>query len=85
MLETHPPVKTFRGTLAEVLSHQDEVPEGAVVELRIYASQVEEAGDAGAFGGKNVADIISEVGFIETSGPSDMGRHPEKYSKGVGG
>lgn len=34
--------------------------------------------------GRSVADMIQEIGFIETTGPSDMGRHPEKYLHGFG-
>jgi len=36
------------------------------------------------FGSKSVADLIEEIGFIEATGPSDMGRHPEKYMRGFG-
>jgi hypothetical protein len=37
-----------------------------------------------AFGEKSVADIIQEVGYIESTGSSDMGRHPGKYMQGFG-
>jgi hypothetical protein len=37
MLEQCLPIKTFRGTLAEVLSHQEEIPRDSIVECRVYA------------------------------------------------
>ena len=38
MLETQVPIKTFRGTLAEVLTHQNEIPPDSVIEVRVYLS-----------------------------------------------
>jgi hypothetical protein len=83
MLETEP-VKTFRGTWDEVASHRDEIPEGAVVEVRVYVPKPVADEGIGDFGGRSVADMIREIGFIEAEGPSDMARHPEKYMKGFG-
>jgi hypothetical protein len=36
------------------------------------------------FESKSLFDIIEEIGFIESTDPSDMARHPEKYMKGFG-
>ena len=36
------------------------------------------------FGSKSVAELIEEIGYIETVGKSDMARNPEKYMKGFG-
>ena len=34
-LHMHPPGKVFRGTLEEVFSHRNEIPSGAIVELKV--------------------------------------------------
>jgi hypothetical protein len=36
------------------------------------------------FESKSMFDIIEEIGYIESTGPSDMARHPEKYMSGFG-
>jgi len=83
MLETEP-VKTFRGTWDEVVSHRDEIPEGAIVEVRVYVPKPVAEEGIGDFGGRSVGDMIREIGFIEADGSSNMARHPEKYMKGFG-
>ncbi len=40
-LNTHSPSKTYRGTLDEVLSHRDEIPPDATVELKVFAEEPE--------------------------------------------
>jgi hypothetical protein len=34
-VNTHPPNKTYRGTVDEVFSHRNEIPSGATVELKV--------------------------------------------------
>lgn len=40
-LETHQPSKIYRGTIDEVLSHRNEIPTGATVELKVFAEKPE--------------------------------------------
>jgi hypothetical protein len=76
------PSKTFRGSVDEVFSHRDEIPAGATLELRVYEPQTEEEDDIGDFGGKSIADLIREIGFVEGL-PSDLSTNP-KYMEGFG-
>jgi len=66
MLETQLPIKTFRGTLAEVLTHQDEIPPDSVVEMRVYPSTpgAEEPTLA-----ESLAGLIEEAHQIERDEP----------------
>jgi hypothetical protein len=83
MLGTQP-IKTYRGTLAEVLRYEGEISPGAVVELSVFEPKAETGEDMGDFGGKSIGDLVREVGFIEGNGPSDMAAHPENYMQGFG-
>ena len=76
------PSKTFRGNADEVFSHRDEIPPGAFLELRVFEPTAEEDEELGDFGGKSVADLIREIGFVEGL-PSDLSTNP-KYMEGFG-
>jgi hypothetical protein len=41
MLEIPPPITTYRGTFDEIASHKDELPPGAILELRIFTPQLD--------------------------------------------
>jgi len=83
MLETMP-TKVFKGTWPEVLSHQDEIPAGSIVELSVYEPSVAEE-DTEAYGGKTAAEIFeAEIGTVSFE-PSDLGERAEEYlSPGFG-
>jgi len=76
------PSKTFRGNFDEVFSHRDEIPPGAILELRVYEAQAEVDTELGDYGGKTAAEIVQEIGFVH-GGPSDLARNP-KYMEGFG-
>jgi len=65
MLE-YQPIKTFRGTLAEVLSHQDEIPPDSVLEVRVYPSSAQPEGPSLA---DSLADLLEEASHIEKGEP----------------
>ena len=69
------PSKTFRGSVEEVFSHRDEIPAGAILELRVFDPQTEAEDEIGDFGGKSVADLIREIGFVEGL-PPDLSTNP---------
>ena len=72
------PIKTFRGTWDEVVSHRDEIPEGAIVEVRVYVPKLAADEGIGSFGGRSVADMIREIGLL-SFGPDDLGEKAEEY------
>jgi hypothetical protein len=41
-LNTHPPNKTYRGTIDEVFGHRNEIPNGAIVELTVVEETPQE-------------------------------------------
>ena len=77
MLDTQPS-KTFRGTWDEVASHRGEIPEGAIVEVRVYEPKPVTDEEIGDFGGRSVADMIREIGLLSFE-PSDLGERAEEY------
>ena len=76
------PSKTLRGSVDEVFSHRDEIPPGAIIELRIFDPPSEADEAVGDYGGKSAADILQEIGFVH-GGPSDLSTNPE-YMEGFG-
>ncbi len=40
-LDTIQPIKVYTGTLDEVFSHRDEIPTGAILELRVFEQELE--------------------------------------------
>jgi len=66
MLETQIPIKTLRGTLAEVLTHRDEIPSDSIIEVRIYAAPQEIEGHTLA---DSLAGLIEEASLIEKGEP----------------
>ena len=70
MLVTPIPIKTYRGTMAEILAHQHEIPADSVVEVRVYQSL--ESGN-----GASLADSLA--GLIEESKHVQRGE-PIRYS-----
>ena len=70
------PSKIFRGSWDEVISHGDEVVPGSVVEVRVY--EPESNDDGGDFGGKNLAEVIAEMGTVSFA-PTDLARNAEEY------
>jgi hypothetical protein len=67
MLEQCLLIKTFRGTLAEVLSHQDEIPRDSVIECRVYApAQLTDEPTLA----DSLAELLLEAGGIRKGEPT---------------
>ena len=82
MLEGCNPIKTFRGTLAEVLTHQGEIPPESVVEVRVYPSsgQTEEPSLA-----DSLAGLIDEASHIEKGEPTRYSNsRKQAFSEAIG-
>jgi|HubBroStandDraft_4_1064222.scaffolds.fasta_scaffold283677_2 hypothetical protein len=75
------PTKMYNGTVEEVFSHRDEIPPGSLLELRVFAPRQDDD-EVGDFGGRSIADLIREIGFVEGL-PSDLSTNP-KYMAGFG-
>jgi hypothetical protein len=82
--EIRQPTKTYRGTIAEVFSHRNEIPDDSMVELRIFEEPQKPAEEIGAFGGKSVLEAFPHLFGTEFGGPTDISEHPEKYMQGLG-
>jgi hypothetical protein len=80
--EIRQPSRTYRGTMAEVFSHRNEIPEGVMVELNIFEGTPEPEEELGAFGGQSVLEAFPHLFGTESGGPTDMSEHPEKYMQG---
>jgi hypothetical protein len=81
MLEAQP-TKTFRGTWDEILTHQDEIPSGSVIELRVFEPNVDETADSrevGDFGGLTVYEVFKDVIGTVNGLPVDLAEHAEEY------
>jgi hypothetical protein len=76
------PSQTFRGSVEEVFSHRDEIPPGAVLELKVFAPQPEE--EEVEFGGKSVYEVFQDVIGTLDFEPTDLGRRAEDYLAGFG-
>ena len=76
------PIRTISGTVDQVFSHRYEIPPDAFLELRIFDDVSEDDDPFGDFGGKSVADVIREIGFVEGL-PSDLSTNP-RYMEGFG-
>jgi|GEM_PF-3544658 hypothetical protein len=66
MLETNIPIKTFRGTLAEVLSHKDEIPPNSIIDVIVYQSLDSEKEPTLA---ESLAELIAEAEVIQPGEP----------------
>ena len=78
------PSKTFRGNFEEVFSHRDEIPPGAILELKVFEPQPETDDEVGDFGGKSVYEVFQDVIGTLRFEPTDLGRHAEEYLSGFG-
>lgn len=76
------PSKTFRGSVEEVFSHRDEIPEDAILELKVFEPIHKADAEEGDFGGKSIADLIREIGLVEGL-PSDLSTNP-RHMEGFG-
>ena len=78
---TERPNRIYRGTVDEVFSHRGEIPDGATVELKVFAegSETGTAHELGAFGGKSLIEAFPDLYGTEHGGPADVAEHPEKY------
>lgn len=81
MLNQHPN-KTYRGTWDQLASHKDEIPPGAILELKIVESNVDLTNETDDFDGKSAADIILEIGTVSGL-PYDLSTNP-KHMEGFG-
>ncbi|MCX6381230.1 MAG: hypothetical protein NT023_17445 [Armatimonadetes bacterium] len=71
----------FKGTWEEAINHAGDIPRNQIVVI----SAVTEAfipEEENAFGGKSIADILQEIGFVEEL-PEDLSTNP-KYMEGFG-
>jgi len=66
MIEIQPVIKTYRGTLAEVLTHQNEIPPDSVIELRVYSPSENTQEPTLA---ESLAGLIEEAKNIERGEP----------------
>lgn len=66
MLETQLPIQTFRGTLAEVLAHQDEISPDSILEVRVFSAPVREEQPTLA---DSLAGLLEEAQNIERGEP----------------
>lgn len=71
----------FQGTWEEAINHAGDIPRNQIVVI----SAVTEATlseEENAFGGKSIADILQEIGYVEGL-PEDLSANP-KYMEGFG-
>ena len=66
MLETQLPIQTFRGTLAEVLAHQDEISPDSILEVRVFSPSIREDQPTLA---DSLAELIEEAQHIQRGEP----------------
>ncbi|MDQ2731586.1 MAG: hypothetical protein M3Y56_08000 [Armatimonadota bacterium] len=71
--------KTFRGTWDEVVSHRDEIPSNAIIELKVYAVKSETDENVGDFGGKTIGEAYGHLFGNSSFGPSDLAERTEDY------
>ncbi len=81
-MSTLQPSRTYRGSVEEVFSHRNEIPPDAILELKVFDPQPGTEEQIGDYGGKSAADILQEIGFVD-SGPYDLATNP-KYMEGFG-
>jgi hypothetical protein len=66
MLETKIPIKTFRGTLAEVLSRRDEIPPNSIIDVIVYQSPGSEKEPTLA---ESLAELVVESEIVQPGEP----------------
>jgi hypothetical protein len=72
------PTLTYRGTWDEIASHRDELPDNAILEMRVYLPLPD------ADTGRSLYDRFKDViGTVEGL-PTDLSENPGKYMKGFG-
>jgi hypothetical protein len=71
-------IRTYRGTWDEIASHKDELPDGALLEMHVFAP--ESISQSGQSVYERFKDVIGTVEGL----PADMSERPEKYMQGFG-
>ncbi|GDX41107.1 hypothetical protein LBMAG21_13990 [Armatimonadota bacterium] len=71
----------FKGTWEEAINHAADIPRNQIVVISA-ATEAIPSEEENAFGGKSIADILQEVGFVEGL-PEDLSTNP-KYMEGFG-
>jgi hypothetical protein len=69
-------IKTIRGTWDEIVSHKDELPPGALLEMRVLTPEPDTS--------ESLYDRFSYLFGAVEGGPSDVAEHPEQYMNGFG-
>ena len=59
------PSRVFRGTADEVFSHKDEIPHGAILELRVFEEEPEQEITLA----ESLAALLEEAGHVEKTKP----------------
>lgn len=55
------PSKVFRGSFEEVFSHKDEIPSGAILELKVFEAEPEEEMTLA----ESLADLLEEASRVQ--------------------
>lgn len=71
----------FKGTWEEAINHAGDIPRHQIVVISAVTESVLPE-EENAFGGKSIADILQEIGFVEGL-PEDLSTNP-KYMQGFG-
>ncbi len=71
----------FKGTWEETINHAADIPRNQIVVISAVTESVLPK-EENAFGGKSIADILQEIGFVEGL-PEDLSTNP-KYMEGFG-
>jgi len=59
------PSRIFRGTAEEVFSHRDEIPSGAILELRVFEEEREQEMTLA----ESLADLLEEASQVQRAKP----------------
>ncbi len=71
MLELQPD-RILQGPWGEVVSHRDEIPSNAVVELKVFLPALETEREIGDLGGRGIGELYGHLFGAVSFGPPDL-------------